>query len=517
MCMGMCMGFGAGFFDVNLTTAFELFEGFLDIVNIILSIYYISSHSVLKTVKNIYSIRMNAQAQSQMIRLSKRGVQIAKYVVRTYHNVKKIKQGGDAGRVAADEFVRDTSEIGPIAVKMSQFLSARGDVLDENTMKVVERFQNEVVVDNETLPDFTFYEFDKIPIASASIASVYKGKRKTDNGDVVLKRVRPGVKDRITEDLPLFIVVLGIAKFFGFQGAENILEIVRECRPMILGELDLRQEAKTTSVFKKKFSHLEWLTIPTVYEAGETYMISEYVPSRKITDAVSNDFLAKRLFELYVRMILDIGLVHADPHAGNIGVQSDGTFVLYDFGAVIDIRDVKSNISRCFKAIVTENSDELIRELEQLEIIKSGASAARLRRIVPKLKKIMESDDFNVELGKIPEFTTNDNRIFELTTKYVYLIRSLTIVEGIISYHDPKFSLKRYIKKFDDLLEVDIPIANVIQEIAGDFLASPSSLKNLNELIFTIKSDMDDVAIESRKFMKFAFITIVLLEILKLT
>jgi predicted unusual protein kinase regulating ubiquinone biosynthesis (AarF/ABC1/UbiB family) len=216
-------------------------------------------------------------------------------------------------------------------------------------------------------------------------------------------------------------------------------------------------------------------------------------------------------------MILDIGLVHADPHAGNIGVRSDGTFVLYDFGAVIDIRDVKSNISRCFKAIVTENSDELIRELEQLEIIKSGASAARLRRIVPKLKKIMESDDFNVELGKIPEFTTNDNRIFELTTKYVYLIRSLTIVEGIISYHDPKFSLKRYIKKFDDLLEVDIPIANVIQEIAGDFLASPSSLKNLNELIFTIKSDMDDVAIESRKFMKFAFITIVLLEILKLT
>jgi len=216
-------------------------------------------------------------------------------------------------------------------------------------------------------------------------------------------------------------------------------------------------------------------------------------------------------------MILDIGLVHADPHAGNIGVRSDGAFVLYDFGAVIDIRDVKSNISRCFKAIVTENSDGLIRELEQLEIIKSGASAARLRRIVPKLKKIMESDDFNVELGKIPEFTTNDNRIFELTTKYVYLIRSLTIVEGIISYHDPKFSLKRYIKKFDDLLEIDIPITNVIQEIAGDFLASPSSLKNLNELIFTIKSDMDDVAIESRKFMKFAFITIVLLEILKLT
>ena len=459
---------------------------------------------------------IQASIRPDVIRLSSRGVNIAKYVARTYQNVKKIQQGGEIGKKAADEFVRDTSNIGPIAVKMSQFLSARGDVLDENTMRVVERFQNEVIVDSEVLPDFTFYEFDKTPIASASIASVYKGKRKTDNSDVVLKRVRPGVKERITEDLPLFITVLDIAKFFGIQGAENMLEIVRECRPMILGELDLRHEAKTTSMFKKKFSYLDWLTIPTVYEAGETYMISEYAPSRKITDAVPNGFLAKRLFELYVRMILDIGLVHADAHAGNVGIRSDGTFVLYDFGATIDIRDVKPNISRCIKAIVTENSDSLIRELEQIGIIKSGASATRLRRIVPKLKKIMESDDFNVELAKIPEFTSNDNRIFELTTKYVYLIRSLTIVEGIVTYHDPKFSLKKYIKKFEDLIDVDVPVFDIVSEIANDFVSSPASLKNMNELIFSMRDDMDAAVQDSKKFMKFAFITIVILEILKM-
>lgn len=458
----------------------------------------------------------NATARPQIFRLTNRGIKIAKYVVRTYQNVKKIQRGGEIGRIAADEFVQDTSEIGPIAVKMSQFLSARGDVLDENTMRVVERFQNEVIVDNEVLPDFTFYEFDKTPIASASIASVYKGKRKTDNSDVVLKRVRPGVKERISEDLPLFITVLGIAKFFGVLGAENMLEIVRECRPMILGELDLRQEAKTTSVFKKKFSYLDWLTIPTVYEAGETYMISEYVPSRKITDAVPNGFLAKRLFELYARMILDVGLVHADAHAGNVGVRSDGSFVLYDFGATIDIRDVKPNISRCIKAIVTENSDSLIRELEQLGIIKSGASATRLRRIVPKLKKIMDSDNFNVELAKIPEFTSNDNRIFELTTKYVYLIRSLTIVEGIVTYHDPKFSLKKYIKKFEGLINVDVPVFDIVSEIANDFVSSPASLKNMNDLIFTMRDDMDAAVQDSKKFMKFAFITVIILEILKM-
>jgi len=459
---------------------------------------------------------VNALSRSDIIRLTNRGVKIAKYAIRTYKNVQKIQIGGEAGKLAAEEFVKDTSDIGPIAVKLSQFLSARGDVIDENTMKVIERFQNEVIVDDEVIPDFTFYEFDKQPIASASIASVYKGKRKTDNTDVVLKRVRPGVKERISEDLPLFIIVLELAKFFGIAGAENMLEIVRECRPMILGELDLRTEAKTTRKFKDKFAYLDWLIIPTVYEAGETYMISEYVPSRKITDAISTEFLAKRLFELYARMILDVGLVHADPHAGNIGIRKDGTFVLYDFGATIDITDVQPNIARSIKSIVTEDSDGLIRALEELDIIKSGASAARLKRIVPKLKKIMSSDDFNVELGKIPEFTSNDNRIFELTTKYVYLIRSLTIVEGIVSYHDPKFTLKKYIKKFEDLIDVDVPIFDVVSGIATDFVSSPASLKNLNELLFSMKDEMDIAMSESQKFMRYGFYMFMLLEILKM-
>lgn len=452
------------------------------------------------------------------LRLAARGVEIAKYMVKTYHNVKRIQLGGPDSRAAADEFVKDTSDIGVIAVKMSQFLSARGDVIDERTLKVIERFQNEVPGENEPLPDFTFYEWFKEPIASASVATVYKGKRKTDNSDVILKRVRPNVKQRIMEDLPLFLILLDVAKFFGIAGAENMLEIVRECRPMLLAELDLRTEAKSMHLFKKEFSSIPWLTIPSVYEAGENYMISEYIPSKKITAAYPNGKLARRLFELYIRMTIDVGLVHADPHAGNIGVRSDGTFVLYDFGAVIDVRDVKQNIAKCLKSVVLEDSDGVVRALEEMGIIKSGASAARLKRIVPKIKKIMDSEDFNMELGKIPEFTGNDNRIFELTTKYIYLIRSLTIVEGIISYHDKDFSLNKYIKKYDDVIDdlVDIPVGDIVRDVATDFLSTPSSLKNLNELLFSMNDDMKMQIAEGKKSMRYAVVLFALLELFKM-
>lgn len=447
-----------------------------------------------------------------------RGLQIARYCARTYRNVQKIKIEGPRGP-AAEQFVKDTSELGVIALKMAQFLSARGDVIDENNLKVIERFQNEVPYEPFTPPDFTFYEFDtKYPLATASIASVFKGKRKTDNSDVVLKIIKPGVKERIYEDLPLLIIVLECARFFNVAGAENLLEIVRECQPMIIGELDLRSEAKNQHHFKKKFKGIPWLTIPNVYEAGERYIISEYVESRRITSAHPNVLLARRLFELYLKSVIQIGIVQADPHPGNIGVRSDGSFVLYDFGAVIDVTDVKPNIARLLKCVVLDDSDGVIRSLEELEIIKSGASSTRLRKIIPKIRKIMNSDDFNAELGKIPEFTSNDQRVFQLTTKYIYLIRSLTICEGIIRYHDEDFSLNKYIKSYDKVIDelVEVPLFDLVKDSARDILATPGSLKNMNELVFEmneqIRKDMND----AKKMMKYAVFVYIVSEILNL-
>ena len=217
-------------------------------------------------------------------------------------------------------------------------------------------------------------------------------------------------------------------------------------------------------------------------------------------------------------MILDVGLVHADPHAGNIGIRKDGTFVLYDFGAVIDVRDAKEYIARCLKSAAIEDSDGVIKALEDMGIIKSGGSSARLKRVIPKIKKMMESDDFNVELAKLPEFSDNENRIFELTTRYVYLIRSLTIVQGIISYHDKNFSLSRYIKKYDDIIDdlVEIPTFDIVKELASDFLATPSSLKNMNELVFSIREDMKNEIADVKKLGYYALTFFVAAELIKI-
>jgi hypothetical protein len=150
--------------------------------------------------------------------------------------------------------------------------------------------------------------------------------------------------------------------------------------------------------------------------------------------------------------------------------------------------------------------------------VKAGGSAARLKKIIPKVKKIMSSDDFNAELGKLPEFTANDQRVFELTTKYIYLIRSLVISEGIIKYHDKDFSLNKYIKQYDDIIDdlVDVPVLDIVQDIAGDFLSTPTALKNMNELIFDMNQRMNDEMINGKKFVRTAMVLFIVLELLKL-
>lgn len=399
-------------------------------------------------------------------------------------------------------------------MKMAQFVSARGDILDDVTAAALERLQNDVPSGNDEPPPEMFgYDIDKTPIASASIANVYKGVRKADGAVVAIKRTKSGAKAQVQQDLPILINVLKFAKALGIAGAANMLEIVVECEPVLNAEFDLRTEAKSAALFRKKFADIDWLRIPRVWEAGENYSISEFVESRKITSARPTVFLAKRLFELYLRMIVNVGLVHADPHAGNIGVLPDGTFVLYDFGAVIDVGDARGYIADLVKSAAIEDIDGVFRALTNMGVIKDGPTT-RLRRMIPKIKKLLESDDINRDLAKLPEFSGNDNRMFELTTKYVYLFRSLGIVQGILAYHDPGFDLKKYVDEYENVIEsADFPVWDLARGLATDVLAAPTSLKNMQTAMLDMKDTISDDFASVKKATGYAVLAMLLMDV----
>lgn len=415
-----------------------------------------------------------------------RALRIARYVWTTSTRVKLIQRGsGDAARHARD-LVRDTAEAGVLFVKMAQFISARSDIVrDPAVLDALATLQDAVPADDEPPPVVPGVRVDPLPIASASVAQVYKGVRLEDGQTVAVKRVRRGVRERIDEDLPLLLGVLRLAKLADLAGAANMLEIVHECAPMLLSELDLRVEARAQTAVGHTLGRARrgLVVVPDVYDATETTMVSQFVASRKITDALPNPWLARRLFELYVRMVLQAGIVHADPHAGNIGVRSDGALVLYDFGATVDVGSAKAHVAKLLAALATRDLDGALHALADMGIIRDDpASASRVRRAAPKLRKMLANPDtFHEDLAKLPEFASNDDRVFTLTSQYVYLIRSLVIVQGHVGYHDPDFELDVYLRKYEDLIEdtVDVPPWTVARDIARDVMSMPASLRSM--------------------------------------
>ena len=426
---------------------------------------------------------------------TRRVAEIAGYVWRTSRRVDAIKRKAPGADRESLRLVEDTAKAGVVFVKMSQFVSARGDVLDPDTVAALERLQNSVPCDVAP-PVVPGYDIEPKSIASASVASVFRGRRVSDGKVVAVKRVKDSAKRDIAADLPILISVLGFAKMIDVPGAANMLEIVRECAPMLLAELDLRVEAKAQAAFRRKLRDVEWLRVPAVLEASEDHMVSEYVESRKVNDAMPTKVLAERLFELYVRMILDLGMIHADPHAGNVGVRSDGVVVLYDFGATVDVRDARPHIARLVKCAVADDVDGAVRTLGDMGIIKPDpVTGARLRRAMPKLRALSKSKDFNSDLGALSEFTSNEDRLFELTTRYVYLIRSLVIVQGIIAYHDPGFDLATYVAANGAVSEAaEIPPWDVAREFASDLFSAPTELRgvrdSVSDMSFTMNAEI---------------------------
>lgn len=419
-----------------------------------------------------------------------RAIRIAGYVWRTSKRLPLIERGGEEAARQARHLARDTADAGVLFIKMAQFISARSDVVQNpDVMAALESLQDAVPVEPGPPPEVEGVVVDAAPMASASVADVYSGVRLDDGARVAVKRVRQGVRESIQQDLPLLIGVLRLAKALDVAGAANMVEIVQECAPMLLEELDLRNEARAQAAVRAKFAgNARLVVVPEVVHASPDIMVSMFVGSRKITSAVPTPWLARRLFELYVRMVLAAGIVHADPHAGNIGVRPDGTLVLYDFGATVEVGSIRPYVATLFRSLAMQDVDAGLDAMVKMGVLKDDpVSVARVKRVAPTLRRLLANPaTINDELAKMPEFTGNEGRVFCLTTTYVYLIRSLVIVQGLIKYHDPDFELDEYMDEFEDLIEElveelveDVPPWGVARDVATDVMSMPSSLRSM--------------------------------------
>ena len=352
--------------------------------------------------------------------------------------------------------------LGPTFIKLGQLLSTRPDILPPEYVEELSKLQDRVppaswpgaraVIEEELGPvDQRFDDFDTDAISGASLGQVYRAT--ADGQEVAVKVRRPGVEELVEADLrvlrwsiPLLMRFVDDARAFSLETvSDEFSQTIRE-------EMDYRREAQMLTEIKENFAEQESIRIPDVIDSHSTgrVLTMEYVPGTKIDDIerldeknIDRSRLAETLQRAYLKMIIQDGVFHADPHPGNLAVQDDGTVVYYDFGMSGYVDPfVQDRIIDFYAAVASQDIDAILDTLVEMGTLSPDAN----RQVMSDVMELAIADarGEDIEQYRIQQIVNQvEDTIYEfplrLPPNLALVLRVATVVEGVCLTLDPDF------------------------------------------------------------------------------
>jgi ubiquinone biosynthesis protein len=247
-------------------------------------------------------------------------------------------------------------QLGPTYVKIGQMAASRSEALPPGWADELSKLQNTVppfswdeaeaaIVRELGVPSSElFASIDHEPLAAASLAQVHRATL-PDGTLVVVKIQRPDVATMVRADLGVLQELATTAeKRFEIARRLDLPGVVKEFADGVSLELDYRNEAYHMRRMAGNLVSISGVAIPEVDDRRSTVRVITmgYAAGVKINDiaaieAASLDRrqLATTFLRAIIKQILIDGFFHADPHPGNILVDTrDGTIVFLDLGLI---------------------------------------------------------------------------------------------------------------------------------------------------------------------------------------
>jgi len=249
-------------------------------------------------------------------------------------------------------------DLGPIFVKFGQILSTRRDLLPEDIADSLAKLQDQVApfsneqalaliqqaYGEQAIPEL-FNHIDDAPLASASVAQVHAAQL-VDGTDVVIKIIRPNIKQAIKRDVDLLHTLAGLAERYWSEGKRlRPREIVQELEKNLFDELDMMREAASASQLRRNFEDGSLLYVPEVHWplTKNNLLVQERIYGIPIGDIaalkehkVNLQRLAETGVEIFFTQVFKHSFFHADMHPGNIMVDASDPenprYIAVDFG-----------------------------------------------------------------------------------------------------------------------------------------------------------------------------------------
>lgn len=362
-------------------------------------------------------------------------------------------------------------ELGPTFIKIGQILSTRTDILPREYTSELKKLQDSVQEEkfeliktvfekslNKKIED-CFIEFNKKPIASASVAQVYEATL-NNSRKVVVKIQRPNISEKMKVDISILKRILKFTKLKEHIKVVNVLDVLDEIEYSIEQELNFKIEGNNVKRFKKNSVDVAPLYVPELIENlwSDRVLTLEKINGFKINDidkikseGYDTKDVAKKLALCYCKQIFDDGFFHGDPHPGNILIY-DGKICFLDFGIMGTISDsLRSSLNDAIFAVATRDKEKLIDFILSVGIQRGRIDKGKLYEdvsymfdtyIAARLKNIKISTLFQ----QIFEIVTDNNIQFprELTS----LVRGLVILEGVMVEVDPEVDILSLVISF---------------------------------------------------------------------
>jgi ubiquinone biosynthesis protein len=424
-----------------------------------------------------------------------------------------------AGRVrpteplsAAKRLRMAIEELGPTFVKLGQALSTRPDVLPPEFLIELARLRDDVppfpfetvkaIIESELgypLPQL-FQSFDEEPLAAASLGQVHSAVL-PDGRQVVVKVLRPDIHAQIELDLDILRDMANLAEERTAVGKQYALaDLAEEFAVTLRAEMDYIREAHNVERFQRHFAGRPEVMIPAVYTEYTTHRVLtlQRIHGIKIDDiealraaGLDPEVVADQAIDLTLQEIFVDGFFHADPHPGNLYVMEGNVIGVMDFGMVgyLD-RHTKEQLLRLFVAIFTRDSDQVVTELIQMEMVGGNVDHRRMSRDVSRfmerfwglaLKDLTFKEIFD---GLMP--IAFRHRL-TLPGNLWLLAKALVMMEGVGQLLNPQLNVFERARPYaaDALRELQSPAAwarragRGVQDWAELWYAAPQRLPRL--------------------------------------
>ena len=270
-------------------------------------------------------------------------------------------------------------ELGPTFVKLGQVLATRVDLLPPEWIAELGLLQNAVpalpwetirpqlVEDLGSDPEAAFARVDTVPVAAASLAQAHRAWL-DDGTAVILKVRRPGIVEVVEADLRLMV---RLAELVESQLPDmrrfRPVEVVRQFRASLRRELDFAAECRSAERIAANFAGEPGVVVPRVHWrwTSERLNVQDYIDGIPAGDLAAIDAagldrraLARAGTAIVLKMLLEDGLFHADPHPGNIFFLRDGRIAIIDFGMVGHLGERRRlQIARLLHGMVVQDAE----------------------------------------------------------------------------------------------------------------------------------------------------------------